>query len=1344
MRWGLVFVVAFFALQAIAYDIASCPSNQLPVGGTVTFFPVPQGAIDQTKQLFPEGKHPVNTLTSNDIFIEFKTAGKLSLTFMWEGAGYRNVFGYFLVDKTTGRVKDNSYTTIFQDVTWSGEGGCMSTGVTVNVSQAFKAGDVVGFWILADGFNGGSDRWYSINSTTIYNADKYRHAVWAKLANYDDIVLIGFEDLRDLGDADFNDVMFYATITGSYNDDDIPVYNNGTLETCEPSEIVEYNEVECTQFALLTSSNPLACQAYIDLAAGWQLAPDTPTSREAIRSFGPDAGCIVLATGKGYNYTNQECYSGGIKGGSFDGKSCYTVGCEQSILVIGQTVSGCTGIPNTACDPAVKANVVNQLPSQYTEGVAINPTNYGLFLNKLAGTQANKALSFSVAIPAKPKVEIQLLVDLNSMNSAAWSNFKTGGIASIHNNLASDFIPSVGLSTIDTNGQLTIRPITPSANTLLSQYTAVSGIPSNANTNPTNVWSHWTTLVNSNSAAGWSKGAAYRFVVVITSQTLASADTTAAVAAHLNKMIIPIVLGSSVSVADFKMAGSEAISPHTTLVSTWGNKLSTIVGTLATTVRFTPVNDISSSGGFIQTLPADKKNPTPGSPYVTSVTVRFPTVPTSGVSFPYALKIVLWGYDLITVNIIINTDPVIRAPNSVSANWNETKPFTVLAYDDDGNIMTITYTSVSPANASGLISSSKGVKFSTALPNKSSDFSGSFSPNGWNSGAIVASGTVSDGCASVPFTYTFTAFQKPNTPPNSRSIQYTTPEDTPLNAPIPKLGDQEDAESALVAQIVNIVGQGTFYLDSTKTTPLTPSLLLSTVAARSSIYYVPPANAYSTGNTPLAYFTFIAIDSVGETSDPKNPYSVSVIVTPVNDPPVFTGNTIITIDEDTRAELGLRDYLEDVDTDLADIQVIIGQNVQRGHLYECVPSDSGCTLVEITSVPHTIDIESNPSARVVFIPLPDENGDNYATFNLIADDGDNKPVFTITINVRPVNDPPVITPFFTLLPQWNEMDEDTEHVLSWNVTDIDSPVESLTIDSRAFPTTFAGKLYQYVPNGDSYTRGDEITGSGAIPRVSPGVWSVIVVPNPNVYDNAFLRLRLTAYDDFQAPSLPVNAPVRVLPINDAPVIAATEQTLTRTDNMQITLGFISVSDIDAGRKNVSVSFTVQDNSVGVFGYDSLTGRQERTNPCTMNAANTSVVCTDDLDTLNQKWFKLIIYYPGTTGSQVITVFADDHGNTDKWLRPLNDTKLVSVQIGEDTGLLTDPGTDNTLTIAVAVSVAGAVGAVALVLFLVRDKLAGQTDAYFESLTEPLSTGGVNPVYQQAGSSGQNPTYVPRV
>jgi hypothetical protein len=1345
MRWGLVIFAALFAQQVIG----ACLDNQKPLGGVVTTFPVPAGAIADTKSLFPEGARPSATLT-DDIFIAFTSDASISITFMWEGAGYRNVFGYFLYDTQNKVVKaDPGLVTVFQDVSQVGDSSknppaCMTAGDTVNISRKFKAGDVVGFWIVSDGYPNPSARnsnftYYSINTTGVYNKDLYYHAGWAKLKDFNDIVLIGFEDLWELGDHDFNDVMFYLTINGTYNSEDIPTYTNGTLEVCAPSEIVEYNEVNCTQYALLTARNPLDCQAYIGLSNGWVLAADNAESKDAIVSFGPEAGCIVLANGNGYNYTRHLCASGALKNRDFANATCFTVGCDLNMLVKGQAVTGCTGIPNTACNPAVKANIVNKLPSTFTPDVAVNPLNYGLFLNKKSGAQANQVLPFSIGIPAKTKVEIQILLDLNGMTSTTMDSFSKG-LTSIHNLLVAEgFIPSIGLSSVDSNGQLTIRPITASADALISQGKAITVTGS---TSPTSkIWGNWVTLANSATAAGWSKSTAYRFIVVVSTRTQNGNDLATAQTAHINKMIAPIVLNtdlSSYSLSGFKFFGSAKLASDWT--SDWTSKLVASTSDLATTLRFTPVNDIAAVGtGFVKTLPADIHEPTASTWVDTSITVQYPAGANS-VTFPYALKVILWGYDLLTINVIINRDPVINAPMSTSANWNETKAFTVSASDEDGNILTISYTSITPAAAQGLIKNSKGVVLTP--PVTGSDFSGTFAPNGWDQGTISLVGTVSDGCSATPFTYTFTAFQKPNTPPNSASIQYTTLEDTSINVPIPRLGDQEDPESALVAQIIKIEGQGTFYLDESMTSKLTPSMFLNTISSRASLYYVPPPNVASTGTAALAYFTFFAIDSLGVNS--KDIYTVSVVVTPVNDPPVYTGDAVITIDEDTRAEIGLRDYLEDVDTDVSTIKVIIGKNVQRGNLYECVMTETGCNLKPITTVPYLIDVEGNPSGRVVFVPLPDENGENYAQFQLIADDGDNKPIFTITINVRPVNDPPVIIPFFSLLPTWNEMDEDTEYVLSWNVTDIDSPLDSLTVDSRAFPQNLAGKLYQYVPANGGYTRGDEITGSGLIPRVSAGIWSVIVVPNPNIYDNTFLRLRLTAYDNLGAPSMPVNAPVRVLPINDAPVIAATEQTLTRTDSLQITLGFISVSDIDAGRKNVNVSFTVQDTSVGHFGFDSLTSREERLNPCTLNAANTSVLCSDDLASLNEKWFKVIVYYPGTSGSQIITVFADDLGHTDKWDRPLTDTKLVAVSIGEDTGLLTDPGTDNTLTIAVAVSVAGAVAAVALVLFLIRDKLAGQTDAYFESLTEPLSTGGVNPVYKQAGHSGQNPTYVPRV
>jgi hypothetical protein len=1133
--------------------------------------------------------------------------------------------------------------------------------------------------------------------------------------------------------------MFYLTINGTYNDGDIPVYNNGTLETCEPSEIVEYNEFNCTQYALLTARNPLACQAYISIDNSWRLASDNAVSRAAIVSFGPDAGCIVLASGNGYNYTGHLCATNALKSANFSGvaSTCHTVGCDLSILVIGQTVTGCTGIPNTACNPNVNTNIVNKLPSTFTAGVPLNPTSYGLFLNKKAGALASQVLDFIVSVPEKTKIELQLLVDLNGVTSSNWADFKKG-ITSIHNLLTAEgLLPSVGLSTIDSNGGLTIRPITPNADTLLGQYNAVSVTGSSAATSK--IWANFATLANS-AASGWSKGSAHRFVVIISTKPQ-NGDLSTAHSAHINKMIAPIVLNTdltSYSLSGFKFSDSNQLPSD--WAPSWATRLVPVALGLARQLVFTPVNDIHATNGFVTNLPATA-TPAASSQVATSFTVRYPTASTSGITFPYALKVLVWGYDVITVNVIINHDPVVLPPLTFGANWNESSAFAISTSDEDGNTLFVTYTGIFPAAAktAGVIRNRQNVPLVT--PSNATDFSGFFVPNGWASGRINVTGTVSDGCSTTPFTLTFIAGTKPNAPPNSANNQVTTPEDTPIAINIPRLGDQEDAEADLIAQIVAISGVGTFYTDATMTTPLAGSMFLRTIASRNGLYYVPPANTASVGNTPLAYFTFIAYDTEGV---PSPVYTVSVIVTPVNDPPTYTGETVITIDEDTRAEIGLRDYLEDVDTGAELIKVIIGKNVQRGNLYECISTDTGCNLKEITTIPYELDLENNPSGRVIFVPLPDENGDNYANFNLVADDRTNQSVFTITINVRPVNDPPVITPFFSVLPLWNKMDEDTEFVLFWNVTDIDSPLDSLTVDSRAIPQNFAGKLYQYVPSGGDYTRGEELSGSGLIPRVSPGVWAVIVVPNANIYDNTFLRLRLTAYDDYQAPSLPVNAPISVLPINDAPVISATEQTLTRTDNLQITLGFIAVSDIDAGRKNVDVSFTVQDASVGHFGFDALTSREEKSNPCTMNADNTSVICTDDLVSLNEKWFKVIIYYPGTTGSQVITVFADDLGHTDKWDRPLNDTKLIIVNIGEDTGLLETPGEDNTLTIAVAVSVAGAVAAVALVLFLIRDKLAGQTDAYFESLTEPLSTGGVNPVYQQAGSSGQNPTYVPRV
>lgn len=80
----------------------------------------------------------------------------------------------------------------------------MNTGSSVQIGP-IPSGSIVGFWIRADGFgNPNNPVYYSIHNTSslVKNPDGYRHAAWVKTNN---VTLIGFEDLNNLGDHDYND-----------------------------------------------------------------------------------------------------------------------------------------------------------------------------------------------------------------------------------------------------------------------------------------------------------------------------------------------------------------------------------------------------------------------------------------------------------------------------------------------------------------------------------------------------------------------------------------------------------------------------------------------------------------------------------------------------------------------------------------------------------------------------------------------------------------------------------------------------------------------------------------------------------------------------------------------------------------------------------------------------------------------------------------------------------------------------------------------------------------------------------------------------------------------------------
>lgn len=160
------------------------------------------------------------------------------ITFVHEGAGYRNSLFYYVYNKNNPPATRNdidSLICVFPNASYSGSGGALTSGDKVKIGR-FGADTVIGFALSADGFRG-----TSIQNGTIYfsdkslntnesNATKREHSVLF-YDNLNNRFLFGFEDLpRSNGssDEDFNDVIFYAKsnpVTAISSNNVLPITN---------------------------------------------------------------------------------------------------------------------------------------------------------------------------------------------------------------------------------------------------------------------------------------------------------------------------------------------------------------------------------------------------------------------------------------------------------------------------------------------------------------------------------------------------------------------------------------------------------------------------------------------------------------------------------------------------------------------------------------------------------------------------------------------------------------------------------------------------------------------------------------------------------------------------------------------------------------------------------------------------------------------------------------------------------------------------------------------------------------------------------------------------------------
>lgn len=160
--------------------------------------------------------HPEYFLNENREVVLTEEA-EVSVTFVMEGAGYKNTFGYYTYDvsnppESVDDIK-SSMRIIFANASAQGSGGSLQEGDLVNLGS-FDAGTVIGYFVIANGWNGtevteGLATYYSLPAL---NRDVTQQSIMLYSESCGSLIT-SFEDMHTSGgDKDFNDIVVKTTI----------------------------------------------------------------------------------------------------------------------------------------------------------------------------------------------------------------------------------------------------------------------------------------------------------------------------------------------------------------------------------------------------------------------------------------------------------------------------------------------------------------------------------------------------------------------------------------------------------------------------------------------------------------------------------------------------------------------------------------------------------------------------------------------------------------------------------------------------------------------------------------------------------------------------------------------------------------------------------------------------------------------------------------------------------------------------------------------------------------------------------------------------------------------------
>ncbi len=250
-----------------------------------------------------------------DTNLEISQTADVWVTFVSEGAGYRNVLGYYTYDINSPSPtppSNEDITIIFPNASALGSGGGLQVGDKVKIGT-FPAGTGIGWVLLANAWSSsagtvGYGLW-KLYSNPDYNPEAQEELRYHNVLLNDpdnERIILGFEDIRrdySSCDNDFNDAVFYVTAnpytalkTTNYADVEsasnvTSAYDGGLESNGNLAGLIAQRNLKRTQTG--DSQNQKQFQAFFDRQT---YAAENPEDGINLDTYLPDTGMYGTET----------------------------------------------------------------------------------------------------------------------------------------------------------------------------------------------------------------------------------------------------------------------------------------------------------------------------------------------------------------------------------------------------------------------------------------------------------------------------------------------------------------------------------------------------------------------------------------------------------------------------------------------------------------------------------------------------------------------------------------------------------------------------------------------------------------------------------------------------------------------------------------------------------------------------------------------------------------------------------------------------------------------------------------------------------------------------------------